>query len=86
MYLEVDAKMTEIYTPQLYFSKGVSSAPNKYRMKKLHPREFNVLTTSIESHKTFDASSLGVRVLLALDQVLRILGHVRPIFGTSTGC
>jgi len=33
-----------------------------------------------------DESQVSLGGLLALDQVLRILGHVWPIFGTSIGC
>jgi hypothetical protein len=63
MYTEDDAILNIIYTPPLYLSKGVSSAPNEDHMQKLCPEEVDVLATPIEAHKPFGIPSLGVRVL-----------------------
>jgi hypothetical protein len=57
---KVDARLNGICTPRIYIFNSVLSAPNRYRMQKLHPREVDISTTPIGAHKPFGVSSLGV--------------------------
>jgi hypothetical protein len=70
------------WPPTCYtLSDGVSSAPNKDCMQKLHPREVDVSTTPIGAHKPFGVSSLGLGFWMF--RVLSFMLYVKKAFGAS---